>query len=231
MHSLIKLCALIPKMVTIKNQQGKIVRNTNATISFVFQVLWYFLNYKTMLALCRYFVMTCLHNTQNASKLFSSSVNWGYYCNFKFLFFYKKTLKCKKPLTSKKKLTKRKQANKKPKAAFFCAHKNFWGGQSRLFALCAFLCVWKFFLKKQQLEITLILPIYTTTDVITCFSCTVKNQKFKSIQAHSWTPPPLSLPHPFQCYLSLSFGACVCVCVFCILHHFYHYYLCFARRT
>ena len=60
-----------------------------------------------------------------------------------------------------------------------------------------------------------------SVDVIACFSCTVKKQKFKSIQDHRW------IPLLFECYLSLSVW---CVC-FAYLHHFYQYYLCFAGRT
>ena len=67
--------------------------------------------------------MTCLHNTQNASKLFTSSEIVGIRV-ISSCFFFRKMFKRKNPLTSKNKLTKRKQANKKPKAAFFlCAQK------------------------------------------------------------------------------------------------------------
>ena len=59
-----------------------------------------------------------------------------------------------------------------------------------------------------------------SVDVITGFSCTVKKQKFNSIQAHSWTPSP---------FPTLSFSKCL-VCFFVYLHHFYKYYLCFTGR-
>ena len=39
---------------------------------------------------------------------------------------------------------------------------------------------WFLFLDKSQVQ--------KNVDFITCFSCTVKKQNFKSIQAHSWTP-------------------------------------------
>ena len=83
--------------------------------------------------------------------------------------FLQKALKRKNSLTSKKKLIKRKQGNKIPKAAFFCALKNFWRAESRLFATFVFLGVWKcvlcFFVRVKvfELEITLIPSIYTTT--------------------------------------------------------------------
>ena len=73
---------------------------------------------------------------------------------------------------------------------------------------------WFLFLNKSEVQ--------KSVQVITCFSYTVRKQKFKSIQVHSWTPAPF-----FQCYLFLSVW---CVC-FVYLHHFYQYYLCFAGRT
>ena len=55
---------------------------------------------------------------------------------------------------------------------------------------------WFLFLDKSQVQ--------KSVDVITCFSCTVKKQKFKGIQAHSWIP----------LFPMLSFSKClVCVCV------------------
>ena len=39
---------------------------------------------------------------------------------------------------------------------------------------------WFLFLDKSQVQ--------KNVDFITCFSCTVKKQNFKSIQTHSWTP-------------------------------------------
>ena len=77
---------------------------------------------------------------------------------FQVCFFFRKTFKRKnlftsrKPLTNKNQQTKKKKQKKKKKktkVAFFHVHKNFWGSGSHLFAFCAFLCVWKFFVKKQ----------------------------------------------------------------------------------
>ena len=92
---------------------------------------------------------------------FSSSVNWGYEGNFKFICFLQKTFKHTTHSQSKTK-----KANKKtPKAAFFCVHKNFWGGwKSLICVLCFFVHVEVFFLNKH--EIILIPSIHTTTKVL-----------------------------------------------------------------
>ena len=74
---------------------------------------------------------------------------------------------------------------------------------------------WFLFLDKFQVQ--------KGVDVITYFSCTVKKQKFKSIQAHSWTLPP----NPFP---MLSFSKCL-VCFLVYLHHFDQYYLFFTGGT
>ena len=60
---------------------------------------------------------------------------------------------------------------------------------------------WFLFLDKSQVQ--------KSVDVITCFFCTVKKQKYRSIQAHSWTPLP------FQRYLFLRVW-----CVFCSFTQF-----------
>ena len=71
---------------------------------------------------------------------------------------------------------------------------------------------WFLFLDKSQVQ--------KSVDVITCFSCTVKKQKFKSIRVHSLTAPPFPM---------LSFSKwCVC---FVYVHHSYQYHLCFAGTT
>ena len=64
---------------------------------------------------------------------------------------------------------------------------------------------WFPFLGKSQVQ--------KSVNIITCFFCTVKKQKFRSI--HSWNPSPLK---EFQCYLSLSVW-CVCflfICTICL---------------
>ena len=48
--------------------------------------------------------------------------------------------------------------------------------------------------------------IHKSVNVITCFFCTVRKQKFRSVHTTIQNPPP----HSFQCYLSLSVW-CVCV--------------------
>ena len=53
---------------------------------------------------------------------------------------------------------------------------------------------WFIFLDKSQVQ--------KSVDVITCFFCTVKKQKFRSIQAYSWNPCPHH--HHSQCCISLS---------------------------
>ena len=54
------------------------------------------------------------------------------------------------------------------------------------------------FLDKSQIQ--------KSANVITCFFCTVRKQKFRSVDTTIQNPPP----HSFQCYLSLSVW-CVCV--------------------
>ena len=63
-------------------------------------------------------------------------------------------------------------------------------------------------------------------DVITWFFSTVRKQKFRCIQAHSWNPPHHP-HHSFQCFLSVSVW---CV-YFVYLHHSYQYYFRFTGRT
>ena len=58
---------------------------------------------------------------------------------------------------------------------------------------------WFLFLDKSQVQ--------NSVDFTTCFSCTVKEQNIKSIQAHSWTPPP----HPFQCYHLFIYTISICI--------------------
>ena len=57
---------------------------------------------------------------------------------------------------------------------------------------------WFPFLGKSQVQ--------KSVNIITCFFCTVKKQKFRSI--HSWNPSPLLFP-------VVSFSKCL-VCVFCL---------------
>ena len=71
---------------------------------------------------------------------------------------------------------------------------------------------WFLFLDKSQVQ--------KNVDVITCFSCTVKKQKFKSIQAHSWTPH----------FPMLSFSKCL-VCVFCLFTPFLSVLFVFYRKN
>ena len=59
-------------------------------------------------------------------------------------------------------------------------------------------------------------------DTITCFFCTVKKKKFRSSQAHSWNPIPLS---------SVISLLVIMVCVYFVyLHDFRQCYLCFTGR-
>ena len=63
------------------------------------------------------------------------------------------------------------------------------------------------FSKKQLASVSWYISSSKTVDVITCFSCTIKTQKFKSIQTHSCSPPvPM-----------LSFSKCL-VCVFLFIY-------------
>ena len=61
---------------------------------------------------------------------------------------------------------------------------------------------WFMFLDKSQ--------VHKSVDVIICFFCTVKKQKFRSIQAYSWNPCPHH--HHSQCCISLS--------VWCVFYSF-----------
>ena len=62
---------------------------------------------------------------------------------------------------------------------------------------------WFLFLDKFQVQ--------KSVDVITCFFCNVKKQKFRSIQAHSWNshPPHPTPPPPFPVLYFSKYLVCV----------------------
>ena len=72
------------------------------------------------------------------------------------------------------------------------------------------------FLDKSQIQ--------KSANVITCFFCTVRKQKFRSVHTTIQNPPP----HSFQCYLSLSVW---CVCVFCLFTPFLSVLFVFHRKN
>ena len=58
--------------------------------------------------------------------------------------------------------------------------------------------------------------VQKSVDIITCFFCTVKKQKIRSLMAHSWTPLPFPVLYFSKCLVCVLFIYIISISIICV---------------